>query len=192
MELQEALFTRRSVRRYDPERQVPRQQVEQLLQAAVMAPSGINLQPWYFVALQSEEKMAELRGVMGATAEKFLPVLQARFAKNPEVVKETTSFLTSLGGAPTCILVFLLKPDYPDPTGALESTSAAIENLLLCAHDMGLGTCWMSAPLRVGSAGELERRFAPTRGQFVAMITLGYGVETPKAPVRRDGRWEIL
>ena len=82
---------------------------------------------------------------MGRVTDKFRPVLTERFAKHPETVKQTESFLISLGGAPVCVLAFLLK-DYPDREGTLQSVAAATENLLLAAWDKGIGSCWMSAP----------------------------------------------
>lgn len=90
-----------------------------------------------------------------------------------------------------CVLAFLLK-DYPDREGTLQSVAAATENLLLAAWDKGIGSCWMSAPQRMGFGEELRARFAPDKGEFVAAITLGYPDETPQMPPRREGRWAIL
>ena len=52
MELMEAIKTRRSVRKFTDE-PVPREKLEKIIEAAMWAPSGQNLQPWYFVALPS-------------------------------------------------------------------------------------------------------------------------------------------
>ena len=136
--------------------------------------------------------MKDLRGIMGGVVEKFTPVLEQRFSRNPEQVGITNKFLSTLGGAPVCVLAFLLKPDYPDRDGAMQSVSAAIENLLLAAWDKGIGSCWLSAPQRMGFGPVLQERFAPDKGEFVAMITLGYPDQEPKAPPRRDGRYTIV
>ena len=191
MEAREALLTRRSVRKYrsDP---VPRQDLEEIMEAALRAPSAINLQHWHFVVVESPERMAELREVMGRVSDKFHPVLAQRFAKHPETVVETETFLSSLGRAPVCVLAFFLKDDYPDRDGAMQSVSAAIENLLLAAWDKGLGSCWLSAPQRMGFGPELRQRFAPDKGEFVAAITLGYPEVVPKMPVRREGRYTFV
>ena len=191
METKDVLRTRRSVRKYksDP---IPEEDLAEILEAACHAPSGVNLQPWYFVAVTSPEGMAALREIMGRVTEKFHPVLTDRFAKHPETVRQTESFLTSLGGAPVCVLAFFLKESYPDRDGAMQSVSAAIENLLLAAWEKGIGSCWMSAPQRMGFGEELRARFAPDKGEFVAAITLGYPDEAPKMPPRREGRWAIV
>ena len=119
-------------------------------------------------------------------------MLEQRFAKNPEAVEDTHRFLDSLGGAPVCVLAFFLKNDYPDRDGAMQSVSAAIENLLLAAWDKGIGSCWLSAAQRMGFGPELQEAFAPDKGEFVAAVTLGYPEIVPKAPRRREGRYTII
>lgn len=191
MEAREMLLGRRSVRRY-LDTPVPRADLEEILEAGLCAPSAINLQHWHFVAVQSPERMAELREIMGRVSDRFHPVLAERFARNPATIAETEDFLHTLGRAPVCILAFFLKDDYPDRDGAMQSVSAAVENILLAAWDKGLGTCWLSAPQRMGFGPELRERFAPGKGEFVAAVTLGYPALVPKMPPRREGRYTIV
>ena len=56
-----------------------------------------------------------------------------------------------------------------------------IRNLLLAAWDKGIGSCWLSAPQRMGFGPALQECFAPDKGEFVAMVTLGYPDQAPKA-----------
>ena len=121
----------------------------------------------------------------------FNPTLRERFAKHPETIAQTQNFLATLGGAPVCVLAFFRKNDYPDRDGAMQSVAAAIENILLAAWDKGIGSCWISAPLKVGMGEELRQRFAPDKGEFVAAITLGYPDETPRCPIRRGGQFDL-
>ncbi|MGM9607433.1 MAG: nitroreductase family protein [Oscillospiraceae bacterium] len=191
MDAWEALLTRRSIRKYKPD-PVPEDLLRELLEAACAAPSAINQQHWHFVALRSPEALADLREIMGRTAERFHPVLEQRFSRNPGTIAETETFLTTLGGAPVCVLAFFLRPDYPDRDGAMQSVSAALENLLLAARAKDLGSCWLSAPQRMGFGGELRDRFAPGKGEFVAAVTLGWPDQSPSMPPRREGRYTIL
>ena len=191
METREALLGRRSIRRYKSDPISP-SDLKEILEAGMYAPSAINLQHWYFVAVQDPNALEEIKSVMGGVVEKFQPVLEERFSRNPEQVGITNRFLSTLGGAPVCVLVFLLKPDYPDRDGAMQSVSAAIENLLLAAWDKGIGSCWLSAPQRMGFGPALQARVAPDKGEFVAMVTLGWPDQQPKAPPRREGRYTIV
>lgn len=187
MDALECLMTRRSIRKYRPD-PIPDPVLESILEAALAAPSAVNLQHWHFVVLRDPEKMAEFKAIMAQVRDRFRPVLAQRFQKHPEVAQETETFLTGLGGAPVCVLAFFLKEEFPDRDGALQSVSAAIENLLLAAWAHGVGSCWMSAAQRMGLGPAIQAAFAPGKGEFVASITLGYPDQDPKMPPRREGR----
>lgn len=191
MDTREVLLTRRSIRRYksDP---IPESDLREILEAGLYAPSAINLQHWYFVAVQDPAAMEDVRQIMSGVVEKFTPLLKQRFSRNPEQIGITNKFLSTLGGAPVCVLAFMLKPNYPDRDGAMQSVSAAIENMLLAAWDKGIGSCWLSAPQRMGFGPVFQARFAPGKGEFVAAITLGYPDQEGKLPPRRDGRYTIV
>ena len=196
MDVMQAILSRRSIRKYKSQ-PISDQDIQDLLEAAVYAPSGINMQPWYFLVIRSEEAMARLKVMMEKTFDKFLPTLQKRFSRNPEVIEQTKPFLTNLGGAPICVLVFLLKSpeqdtQYEDTLTVSQSVSAAIENMLLAACGKGLGSCWMTAPTNAGLGEEIRQEFAPERGQLMAAVTLGYPDESPNAPKRREGRFDII
>lgn len=187
MEAMECILTRRSIRKYksDP---LPDALLSEILEAACRAPSAINLQHWHFVVIRSDEKMAEFREIMVRVMNNFNPILRERFKDHPETIRETENFLVSLGGAPVCVLAFLLKDNYPDRDGAMQSVSAAMENLLLAAWARGVGSCWMTAAQRIGFGEEIREKFAPGKGEFVGAISLGYPDQSPKMPPRREGR----
>ncbi len=191
MELMEAIRGRRSVRRYQ-DREVPRELLEELMEAACWAPSADNLQPWYFVVLTKPEDIALLRETMEKVSEEIKPYLQEMFPRHPRVVAETTGFLRRLGGAPVYVLAFLQK-DYGSHTrdAAIESTAAAIQNLHLAAHERGLGTCWVNAATGLGYGPVLQQLFAPDKGEFVSLISVGWPDQNPRTPSRKPGRWEI-
>lgn len=191
MDTLECLVTRRSIRKYkaDP---IPRQALEEILAAAACAPSAVNLQPWYLVAICSPEGMSEFRATMRQVAEKTRPELEERFPNHPQVIRETEHFLINLGGAPVCVLVFLQKEHYSDRDSVIQSAAAAVENLLLGAWSKGIGSCWMTAPVSTGFGPALRDRFAPGKGELVAAVALGYPDQMPKMPKRRAERCVFL
>lgn len=192
MELMDVILQRRSVRRYEPA-PVPDELLEELLEAGLYAPSAVNRQPWYFVVIRSKEQMDKLVETMDYVSQRIEPNLKRRFERHPEVVKDTTAFVRRLGGAPVCILAFRLKPDdVDDALSTTQSIAAAIENILLAAVDKGLGGCWLTAPVEARVGEQLRDIFAPDKGTLVAMMTLGYPAQTPKAPLRRDGRYIMI
>ena len=190
MELQEAVMTRRSVRKYK-DTPVPREVLEQLLETACWAPSAENMQPWYFVALTQQEDIRLLQETMERVSEAMKPHLEELYPRHPRIVKDVTGFLRRLGGAPVYVLVFLQQDYGPVRDSMLESTAAAIQNLLLAAHEKGLGTCWVNAATGLGYGPALRELFAPEKGEFVSLVTLGYSEQKPRTPGRKPGRWVI-
>ena len=192
METMEAILKRRSVRRYQ-DMPVPREDLQELLEAALWAPSAVNFQPWYFVAIADRDSLKKLADIMGKVSAAIEPGLKSRFSKHPSVVDETTAFVRQMGGAPVCILVFTNRTDYAKTDQTIyQSIGAAIENLLLAATSKGLGSCWLTAPVEAGMEVELRDLFAPDKGPLAALVTLGYPVKVPEAPARKEGRYEII
>ena len=192
MEVMDALLRRRSVRKYtsDP---VSDEILEDILKAGVCAPSAVNRQPWYFVAIRSREQMDLLMAVMDYVSQKIEPGLKQRFKNYPDVVQETTAFIRRLGSAPVCILAFRFRPDESDAAlGEVQSIAAAIENILLAAVGKGLGGCWLTAPVEAGIGNQLRDTFAPGKGPLVAMLTIGYPEAIPPPPARKSGRYVII
>ncbi len=188
MELAEAIKGRRSVRKYKST-PIPKETIMELYELASWAPSGMNRQNWFFVAVTGEyvKKVAEIcyKGYMEYIGSKVSSV----FSHKPEVVKETTSFFATLGGAPVVIFAY----SEPGPESAYtdtQSVSAAIQNLLLAAYEKGLGTCWMTGPLN--KEEEFNRLLGVEGKKLVALITLGYPDETPKVPKRKGVKITFL
>jgi len=115
VELLEALKTRRSIRSYTNE-PVTDEAVATLLQAAMMAPSAGNQQPWHFIVVRDEEKR------------KAIPSFHPYAKMAPE--------------APVIIVVCGDPEGKKWPDFWVQDCSAATQNLLLAARDLGLGSVW--------------------------------------------------
>lgn len=160
MELLEALHTRRSVRHFTAE-PISDERLERLVEAAGSAPSGGNAQPWVFIIVREPGNAKRLRAVA-----------------------------PGISGIPTAFVVICLaRPrPYKEDRGrgyetALLSLGAAMENLLLAAHDQGLGAC------AIGSfhAPSVCSIFClPDHLQPKVLIALGYPVSQPEPPGRRS------
>lgn len=86
MDLMEGLLTRRSVRQYDADRKVSREDIEEILKAASYAPSAHNKQPWEFLVIEDPAVMAGFRSVQPWTS----------FAKTLHVLLLSAAILTKL------------------------------------------------------------------------------------------------
>ena len=96
MDTMEALLTRRSIRKYRPE-PVSIEDLKEILAAGATAPSAVNMQHWYFVAVQDPAALEEVKAIMGGVVEKFQPVLEERFSRHPELPPGTGLLRQHLG-----------------------------------------------------------------------------------------------
>ena len=78
MDALKVMLERRSIRKYRAV-PIPDEVLEEIVQAGLYAPSGLNLQPWYFVVVRTPEKMLQVRAIMSVVALRFNPVLQKQF-----------------------------------------------------------------------------------------------------------------
>jgi len=149
----DAIKQRRSVRSYRPD-PVPREVLEQLLAAAIWAPSAHNRQPWRFVVVRTPAAREALARAMG---ERLRRDLAADGVPADAVENDVRRSYARLLAAPALVVVCLTLADmdvYPDArrrdaerTMAVQSAAMAGQNLLLAAYAVGLGACWMCAPL---------------------------------------------
>lgn len=179
MDFFEVVYNRRAVRAYKPD-PVSKEDIIKILDAANYAPSGQNLQQWEFIVVSGEKKkkMGESYGVIG----------QAYSASWEDEASRTAfvEYARTYGGAPVIIVVLAETSDVPNVYKMhLESGSAAMENLVLAARALGLGTCWMTGPMQ-DEATLRKLLDIPENKMIVAVTPLGYPVAFPEAPPRMD------
>jgi F420 biosynthesis protein FbiB-like protein len=181
---------RRSIRRYRPE-PLPDGVIERLIDAARLAPSAHNRQPWRFVVLQRADQKARLADAMGAR----LRADRLADGDEPDAVeKDVASSRSRITAAPAVIAVCTTLSDmdrYPDARRAeaerlmaVQSTAMAAQNLLLLAHAEGLGACWMCAPLFCPDTVKLALEL-PSDWRPQALITLGRPASAGRRRERR-------
>lgn len=187
----EVIQKRRSVRRYTDE-QLPDEVVQEIIDAGLWAPSGLNLQPWYFVALKSEKKKADLLKIMESVSKNISSELESRFPNHPQLVSDTRNFIKSLGNAPVIVLVFLYRDDYEDEKTATLSVGAAVENMLIAARSKDVASCWLTAAQQAGYGKAIRDKFAKGKGELLAIVTLGYTDRWPRDIPRKVARSVIV
>ena len=186
MDLFTALHTRRSIRRYT-DRPVSPTLIDRLLEAATRAPSSHNCQPWRFVVITTASVKAQLADRMGER----LRADRLRAANRvEEIERDAARSRERITSAPVIIVVCLSTIDLDDPHErlmAIQSVAAAIQNLLLAAHEAGLGACWMAAPLYCPDVIR-EALQLPADWDAQALITIGYPADEGKPRGRIDFR----
>ncbi len=189
-ELLGLIKARRTIREMNKE-PICEEAVKNLLSSATWAPSAHNAQPWRFVVMQDQDSRYELLTKMG---ERWKQDLKADGMQQELIDSLTNSSMSRFLGCPLIVVVAMTMEDmdkYPDNRRnsaerimAIESVSAAIQNMLLMAHALGIGASWSCAPLFAPEAVKQVLRLRDN-WQPIAMIALGFPRRTPDAPPRK-------
>jgi len=152
MDFFEAVERRRSVRNFDPDRPVSAADEKRLLETACKAPSAGNVQPWrFFVVKDADTKQRLMAAALGQPYVGEAPLLIVACADLAAHEKAYARRGVELY--------------------SIQDTAAAVENLLLAATALGLGSCWVGAfrESQVAEALKLPRHLRP-----VALVPIGY------------------
>lgn len=185
MKLEEAIISRRSIRKFKDEK-IPMDTLKELIEKALWAPSPMNRQNWKIYVLSGEKK-DELSEICGSSFNFIEPRLKKTF--QPNVVKWTETFFKTLGGAPSAIVVYAV-PLSEELTSDIQGAGAFIQNLLLLIHSEGLGACWMTGPVNVSD--DINRFLGVEGLELIAVIPVGYPDQSPPVPPRKEGRVEFI
>lgn len=158
MDILQAIMTRRSIRKYQ-DKPVSDDQVKTILEAAMMAPSAGNAQPWQFVVVKDKQAQSKIKDI------------------NPYAAMAENAFL----GILVCGDLRLEKfAGY-----WVQDCSAAIQNILLAAHGIGLGAVWTGIhPIKERENGFKKLFDLPLEVIPLAYIVIGYPDQDLKTPDR--------
>jgi nitroreductase len=168
MEVDEAIKGRRSIRKYT-DKPVPTELVRAVLEAGTWAPSAKNGQQWRFTVLTGKAK-DELTKLFRAELEKL--------TKKIGMTRMGSSFNSCniMEQAPVLVMVWNSNETKLLETPSLQSVAAAIQNMLLKAHSIGLGTLWICD---IYYATKALTKHLGKPWTLVAAVTLGWPAEAP-------------
>ena len=178
----DAIAARRSIRKFKPD-PIPEEVLTAILTAAQQAPSGKNRQPWRFVVVKEDQRPEMIRIMRQAIAR------TKKRGDDPGSSEWTTNVMEQ---AP--VTVFVYNPDGLNPWLAhsidqnytelvdTQSIGAAIQNMLLAALDLGLGSLWICDVLY---ATEELTEWLGAKGELIAAVSFGYPAEAPAARPRK-------
>lgn len=180
MNVREAIYGRRAVRDFTAE-PVEEEQLRQLFDAAIQAPSAINQQPWLFTVVRNKELLARISNEAKAHLLKTSPAaLAAHHFHNILADPEFDIFY----GAP--VLIVISAPANP---WVVEDCALAAENLMLMAHAAGLGTCWIGfAQGWLGTSAGKSALKLPDADIPIAPLIVGHPKSASAAVSRKPAR----
>ena len=166
MDFFQTVSQRRSIRKYtsDP---IPDNHLTQMLEAARLAPSAGNYQPWKFVVVRDPTTIQQL----------------ACAARNQNFLKKAAAIIVAFADANVYLPPPPREPGFLMIPPCFEiDVMIAIEHLILAATALGYGSCW------VGAFNESEVKKVvsiPDQTKIVALVSLGVAAEHPTPPSRK-------
>ena len=149
MEYIDLIHSRESIRNYDPNRPVPNEIMEKILDAGRLAPSACNIQPWKFLVISSSEMLEKVR-----------------LCYNRQWFKDAPHILVILG-----LKNQAWKRSYDGYNSIETDVAIAMTHIILGAENEGVGTCWIAAY----DPEILKKALNTEEGQMIFGITpLGY------------------
>ena len=186
-----AITGRRSVRRYTSE-PLSKEEIEDIITAGRYAPSASNVQPWRFIVITNKDLIRELSWATQKAMTRLLrysAVLKmfSKELRNPASIRGLKHYADNkedviFHDAP--VLVFVVSKRGPFNN---ESCACAVENMMLAAHSMGLGSCWIGFVrfLRRSSAA-FKKIGVPPKHRVVAAVVFGHPAQgSLVAPMRK-------
>ncbi len=187
MDILELIKKRTTIRKYK-NKKISNRIIKKILEAGIWSSSIHGFQPWEFIVIS---KRSTIRKISNSILKKSHPI-EGRIDKILNLTSET------IANAPTLILIynqnlfknvsnriFKIKQSYINiaELTEVEAISAAIQNMILLAHSLGVGCCWNSTPLFC----EKEiNSFIKNNNRLVAILSLGYPNEKGRRTPRKD------
>jgi nitroreductase len=162
--LVEKVLSRRSVRKYTAD-DIPDDLLTTILEAGRQAPSATNLQPWHFIVITDSQLKQQLAD---GPYNRFIP----------------ESPVTIVGCADASVIVKnpYLKKLYEKHAFAIVDVSIALQNMVIAAWALGVGSCW------IGDFHESHVKallHIPDHWNVVALLTLGYPLNPPNPKTKK-------
>ena len=181
---------RRSTRAFE-ERQITDEQLHTLLDAAIWAPSGGNNQSWLFTAVQNQEILLKLNGLVRDGFQNWIPDDDYPGKRNAKAASKNENY-NFYYHAPTLIIASN-RPNYEN---AIADCSLALENIFLTAQSIGLGSCYINQLhwLRNDSNVRdfLFELGIPKEHIICSSAAVGYIAKESAVPTRKVGTINII
>ncbi len=154
----QVIKTRRSIRKFTS-RKVKDEEIDQIIEAGMWAPSGLNNQPWRIAVIRDYQRKQSI-----APLTRYSPIIE---------------------GAPVLILVFLDVGSSYDRTKDIQAIGACMQNMLLAIHALKLGGVWLGEiPKNKDKVSTIVN--APEDLELMGIIALGHPAEKGSRAYRKS------
>lgn len=183
------ILTRRSVRSFRKD-QISEKDLDTILLAGSYAPSGMGLQSWKFTAIQDPETMQKVNEAMRLTLKSLSPETHPNYVKL--IQKAQDEHANFLYEAPTYIIISNLI----DNQNSMADCALAIGNMMLAAHSLRIGSCWLNQLPRLSEMplirNLMKELSIPENHNIYGSVAMGFKAEDPRPAVPRNNVIHII
>ncbi|HEU5138775.1 MAG TPA: nitroreductase [Bacillales bacterium] len=180
MEVLDAIHSRRSVGKVT-EKVPEKEKIEKMLEAARWAPNHHKTEPWHFHVLigKGRDKLGKAYGMINTEKLKDMNDEEKNLAMESGLNKARRS---------PVVIVAAVEPDQGskiEPIEEAAATACAVQNMLLTAHEMGLGVKWRTG--KPANHPIMKETFKVSeKGWILGLLFVGYPDEEPKPPLKKE------
>lgn len=185
MDIESLIKNKCTIRRY-VDKKIPKKIINKVIDAGIWGPSllGGGFQPWNFVVIQDKSIILKISVIlekkaenMGTGANTILRLSSKTFHNAPLLIavynnSTLVNFIRKINNS------FVKIAKYAE----VSAIAAAIQNMVLVAHRLGIGSCWHDSPL---FCEKKINKLLMIKDKLVAVISLGYPMEKGKRTVRK-------
>lgn len=166
MELKECIYGRRSVRKFNQDKPIEEVLLQDIVKAGVMAPSAKNTQPWKFKIVTKSEDI--------------------------ESIARQSLYYRWLRKSSAYIVVFLDKKESFEYLKDVQGIGAAVQTMLLYAHSIGVGTCWVGEIVKKNDEVKEILGICNDNLQLMALIACGTAMDDTPLTYTRKSIQDVL
>ncbi|MDR1874085.1 MAG: nitroreductase family protein [Synergistaceae bacterium] len=186
----DVIRARRSIRDFQ-DRQIEREQLLMLLEAAICAPSGSNSQSWLFTAIQNKEALQRLNQLVKEGFQRWTP--DDDYPPKQTIGERAKNANFNFYHHAPALIIASNRANYEN---AMADCSLALENIFLTAQSLGLGSCYINQLRWLRDDGPLRDCLfelgIPKEHVICSSAAVGYAGHTPPPPARRANTIHII
>ena len=187
----DAIYTQRAIRYLKPD-PIPDKIIEKLVDAAIKAPSGGNSQPWKFIIIRDAETKRKIGTYYNKSWNQVYGNVETGPPLHPRVRSSATYLAEHFHEVPVLIMACIQHQGTPTTMGRGASIYPAVQNILLAARGLGLGSTLTT--LHKGFEVEIKEILGiPSNVETAAILPIGYLADDVKyGPTKRMPVDEVI
>jgi nitroreductase len=189
MDILKIIKERKTIRKYKKQL-IPRKAIDKIIEAGIWGPSVpsfLRIQPWKFVVITNKSKIKKLSGIMLKKSKSGGAGINILLHSAANIIISAPVVVAVYNPGDMDKMKVRFKEIYSKFSILLKKAessaiSAAIQNMLLVAESLGIGSCWLDTPLL--AKGDINC-LLKTEQELIAILTFGHPAETGKRSVRK-------